>query len=286
MRDDGVLCCTIDDYEQKPLGMLLERVFGENSIAGVVSIRINPSGRPKPSGFAVSHEYGFFVQNSPDSALDRLDRTDAQMKRYKETDEDGSYMWELFRKRGSNSERTARRTLYYPLYVSDAGIRVPRMTWDETNRSWVAEEKPKAGETLVFPIDDNQIERTWRYKHDDVNKKPKNFRATKDNAGVWTVYYKYRPSNSGVLPTTMWIDSKFSATEHGTGVLKKLFKQHDAFSYPKSVFAVEESLKVCRAAEDDALVIDFFAGSGTPACSDADERRIRHQHPIPCCRSQ
>ena len=265
MRDDGVLCCTIDDYEQKPLGMLLERVFGENSIAGVVSIRINPSGRPKPSGFAVSHEYGFFVQNSPDSSLDRLDRTAAQMKRYKESDEDGSYMWELFRKRGSNSERGARRTLYYPLFVSEAGIRVPRMNWDESTRSWIAQEDPKSGETLVFPIDDNQIERTWRYKHDDVNKKPKNFRATKDETGTWTVYYKYRPANSGVLPTTMWIDSKFSATEHGTGVLKKLFKQHDAFSYPKSVFAVEESLKVSGATEDDALVIDFFAGSGTTA---------------------
>jgi adenine specific DNA methylase Mod len=265
MRDDGVLCCTIDDYEQKPLGMLLERVFGENSIAGVVSIRINPSGRPKPSGFAVSHEYGFFVQNSPDSSLDRLDRTAAQMKRYKESDEDGSYMWELFRKRGSNSERGARRTLYYPLFVSEAGIRVPRMTWDESTRSWIAQEDPKSGETLVYPIDDNQIERTWRYKHDDVNKKPKNFRATKDETGTWTVYYKYRPANSGVLPTTMWIDSKFSATEHGTGVLKKLFKQHDAFSYPKSVFAVEESLKVSGATEDDALVIDFFAGSGTTA---------------------
>lgn len=265
MRDDGILCCTIDDYEQKPLGMLLERVFGEKSIAGVVSIRINPSGRPKPSGFAVSHEYGFFVQNSPDSSLDRLDRTAAQMKRYKESDEDGSYMWELFRKRGSNSERGARRTLYYPLFVSEAGIRVPRMTWDESTRSWIAQEDPKSGETLVFPIDDNQIERTWRYKHDDVNKKPKNFRATKDETGTWTVYYKYRPANSGVLPTTMWIDSKFSATEHGTGVLKKLFKQHDAFSYPKSVFAVEESLKVSGATEDDALVIDFFAGSGTTA---------------------
>ncbi len=265
MQDDGVLCCTIDDYEQKPLGMLLERVFGENSIAGVVSIRINPSGRPKPSGFAVSHEYGFFVQNSPGSSLDRLDRTAAQMKRYKETDEDGSYMWELFRKRGSNSERRARRTLYYPLFVSETGIRVPRMAWDESTRSWIAQEEPKSGETLVFPIDDNQIERTWRYKHDDVNKKPKHFRATKDNAGIWTVYYKYRPANSGVLPTTMWIDSKFSATEHGTGVLKKLFKQHDVFSYPKSVFAVEESLKVSGATEDDALVIDFFAGSGTTA---------------------
>lgn len=265
MQDDGILCCTIDDYEQKPLGMLLERIFGENSIAGVVSIRINPSGRPKPSGFAVSHEYGFFVQNSPDSSLVRLDRTEAQMKRYKETDSDGAYMWELFRKRGSNSERSARRTLYYPLYVSESGIRVPKMKWDEDGRVWIALEEPKPGETIVFPIDDNEVERTWRYKHDDVNKKPKNFRATKDEAGKWTVYYKYRPSNSGVLPTTMWIDSKYSATEHGTGVLKKLFKQTDAFSYPKSVFAVEESLKVSGATDDDALVIDFFAGSGTTA---------------------
>ncbi|MFZ4535079.1 site-specific DNA-methyltransferase [Propionivibrio sp.] len=265
MRDDGVLCCTIDDYEQKPLGMLLERIFGENSIAGVVSIRINPSGRPKPSGFAVSHEYGFFVQNSTTSALDRLDRTNAQMKRYKEIDNDGSYMWELFRKRGSNSERSARRTLHYPLYVSESGIRVPHIVWNELARNWTATEVPKSGETLVFPIDDNQIERTWRYKHDEVNAKPNNFRATKDSSGIWAIYYKYRPSNTGVLPTTMWIDSKFSATEHGTGVLKKLFKQHDAFSYPKSVFAVEESLKVSGATEDNALVIDFFAGSGTTA---------------------
>ena len=265
MQDDGVLCCTIDDYEQKPLGMLLERVFGENSIAGVVSIRINPSGRPKPSGFAVSHEYGFFVQNSPDSSLDRLDRTAAQMKRYKESDADGTYMWELFRKRGSNSERHARRTLYFPLYINESGVRVPKILWDETTRSWNAQEEPKPGETLVYPVDDNNIERTWRYKHDEVKNKPTSFRATCDDKGKWTVYYKYRPSNPGVLPTTMWIDSKFSATEHGTGVLKKLFKQHDVFSYPKSVHAVEEALKVSGATEDDALVIDFFAGSGTTA---------------------
>jgi adenine-specific DNA-methyltransferase len=263
MRDDGILCCTIDDYEQKPLGMLLERIFGENSIAGVVSLRINPSGRPKPSGFAVSHEYGFFVQNSPDSSLVRLERTETQMRRYKETDSEGAYMWELFRKRGSNSERSARPTLYYPIYVSESGIRVPEMKWDTNGRSWIALDKPQSGETIVFPIDDNQVERTWRYKHDEVIKKPKNFRAMKNENGNWTVYYKYRPANTGVLPTTMWIDSKFSATEHGTGVLKKLFKQSDIFSYPKSIFAVEEALKVSGATEENALVIDFFAGSGT-----------------------
>lgn len=265
MQDDGVLCCTIDDYEQKPLGMLLERVFGEKSIAGVVSIRINPSGRPKPSGFAVSHEYGFFVQNSPESDLEKLDRTAAQKKRYKETDEDGAFMWELFRKRGSGSEKKDRPTMYYPLYVTEKSIRVPSMDWIEDSKEWVILEQPKDNETCVYPIDEDNKHRRWRWKYTEVIKKPSTFKATKNPDGSWTIYYKYRPANSGVLPTTMWIDSKFSATEHGTGVLKKLFKQHDVFSYPKSVFAVEESLKVSGATEDDALVIDFFAGSGTTA---------------------
>lgn len=265
MQDDGILCCTIDDYEQKPLGMLLERIFGEKSIAGVVSIRINPSGRPKPSGFAVSHEYGFFVQNSPDSDLEKLDRTAAQKKRYKETDEDGSFMWELFRKRGSGSEKKDRPTMYYPLYVTESSIRVPKMEWVEESKEWTILEEPKSSETVVYPIDEDGKHRRWRWKSTEVSKKPSVFKASKNGDGSWTVYYKYRPANAGVLPTTMWIDSKFSATEHGTGVLKKLFKQSDIFSYPKSVFAVEEALKVSGATEDDALVIDFFAGSGTTA---------------------
>jgi len=265
MQDDGILCCTIDDYEQKPLGMLLERIFGEKSIAGVVSIRINPSGRPKPSGFAVSHEYGFFVQNSPDSDLEKLDRTAAQKKRYKETDEDGSFMWELFRKRGSGSEKKDRPTMYYPLYVTESSIRVPKMEWVEESKEWTILEEPKSSETAVYPIDEDGKHRRWRWKYTEVSKKPSVFKASKNEDGSWTIYYKYRPANAGVLPTTMWIDSKFSATEHGTGVLKKLFKQNDIFSYPKSVFAVEEALKVSGATEDDALVIDFFAGSGTTA---------------------
>ena len=265
IEDNGVLCCTIDDYEQKELGLLLERTFGENSVAGVVSIRINPSGRPKPSGFAVSHEYAFFVQNSPGSELERLERNEAQKKRYKEIDENGTYMWELFRKRGSGSERKDRKTMYYPLYVSKTSVRVPLMEWHEESEEWIPKESPKEGELVVFPIDEDKKHRRWRWKHSEVTKKPNSFKATKNSDDTWTIYYKYRPLNSGVLPTTMWTDSKFSATEHGTGVLKKLFKKFDVFSYPKSVFAVEECLKVAGAAEEDSLVIDFFGGSATTA---------------------
>jgi len=198
--------------------------------------------------------------------LEKLDRTEAQKKRYKEIDENGNaYMWELFRKRGSNSERSARPTLFYPLYIKGTEVRVPAMAWDGANRCWCPLESADEHETTLFPIDDNGTERTWRYKREEVLSSPENFRAAQDREGKWTVYYKYRPASDGVLPTTMWTDSKFSATEHGTGVLKKLFGKSDAFSYPKSVFAVEESIKVAGAATDDAWVMDFFGGSGTTA---------------------
>jgi adenine-specific DNA-methyltransferase len=263
LKADGVLCVTIDDYEQKTLGLLLERVFGSESIAGVVTIRINPSGRPKPSGFAVSHEYAYFVRNSLNSTLDKLERTTDQMKRYKEVDDDGAYMWELFRKRGSNSEQKDRPTLYYPLFVSISGLRVPKMQWQEEARSWQLLEAPLDGESEIYPIDDNGVHRTWRWKNDEVTKTPTSFRAVKNDDGRWTVYYKFRPSSSGVLPTTVWVDSKYSATEHGTGTLKQLFKELDVFSYPKSIHAVIECLKVAGSSEDESLYLDFFAGSGT-----------------------
>lgn len=280
LKADGVLCVTIDDYEQKTLGLLLERVFGYDSIAGVVTIRINPSGRPKPSGFAVSHEYAYFVRNSLNSTLEKLERTPDQMKRYKEVDDDGTYMWELFRKRGSGSEQKDRPTLYYPLFASLSGLRVPKMKWLEETRAWQLLEAPLDGESEIYPIDDNGVQRRWRWKNDEVTKNPTSFRAVKNDADRWTVYYKFRPSSSGVLPTTVWVDSKYSATEHGTGTLKQLFKELDVFSYPKSIHAVVECLKVAGASEEDSLYLDFFAGSGTTGqavinMNSADEVRRR-----------
>ena len=169
-------------------------------------------------------------------------------------------MWELFRKRGSNSEQKDRPSLYYPIYVSGDTMRVPAMEYDDQQKIWHIHESPKEGEIVVYPIDDAGTHRTWRGQPDALRTKPSDYKC-KIEDGVVTIYYKFRPDSEGVLPLTNWIDAKYSATEHGTGVLKKLFKQHDVFSYPKSVFAVEESLKVSGATEDDALVIDFFAGS-------------------------
>ncbi len=259
---DSVLCATIDDYQYRELYFLLERILGKDSIAGTVAIRCNPSGRPVPSGFAQSHEYAIFATRSPESTMSKLPRTDKQAARYRHTDDFGPYMWELFRKRGSNSERWNRPSLYYPIYIAGESVRIPKMKWDDDDRVWRVEEKPRQGEKVVYPVDDEGTDRTWRGSPDNIENNPTNYKAIEAD-GTITVYYKFRPSDDGVLPTTMWIDAKYSATEHGTGVIKNLFTGYNVFSYPKSVFAVEDSLRVAGMSGTSGFVCDFFAGSGT-----------------------
>lgn len=264
LRTDGVLVATIDDYQYRELNFILEENFGRNNIAGTVVIRMNPSGRPLPQGFAQSHEYAIFAKNTSQAVIESLPRSDKQNARYKHRDDDGRmYMWELFRKRGSNSEQKDRPSLYYPIYVSGDTLRVPAMEYDDQQKTWHIHESPKEGELVVYPIDDAGTHRTWRGQPDALRTKPSNYKC-KIEDGVVTIYYKFRPDSEGVLPLTNWIDAKYSATEHGTGYLKKYFTEYNVFSYPKSIYAVEDCLRVAGAS-NESFVLDYFAGSGTTA---------------------
>ncbi len=260
--DSGVLCATIDDCQQKELHSVIESIFGLDNIAGTVVIRANPSGRPIPSGFGIAHEYAIFATRAETATIAKLPRQEAQLKRYKENDENGRFMWELFRKRGSGSERRDRPTMYYPLYAKGEAVRVPAMEWDEKKKEWITKEEPKSDEQILYPIDSSGMQRRWRWKHESVSRDYAQFRVKENNDGETIVYYKYRPSQDGVVPLTVWADAKYSATEHGTGTLKKLFAEYNIFDFPKSVHAVEDCLHVAGL-EDGMSCLDCFAGSGT-----------------------
>ncbi len=262
LKMSGCLTATIDDYQYRELDYIIEEIFGKPQMAGTVAIRINPSGRPVPQGLAQSHEYAIFAKRSDAAEIKNLPRTAKQGARYKHQDDDGNFMWELFRKRGSNSERSARPSLYYPLYVSGESLRAPDMIYDDDSRTWTVLEEPLAGELSVLPVDENGTERTWRGSPDDVRQNPANYRV-KIDGGLATVYYKFRPGSEGVLPLTNWIDAKYSATEHGTGYLKKFFSDYNVFSYPKSIYAVEDCLRIAGGSGNNSLILDYFAGSGT-----------------------
>lgn len=259
MCDGAVFAFAIDDFEEKYAHCVLDEVF-PNGELGTVVIRNNPSGRPVPTGFAISHEYTLFYSNTEKTVVEKMPRSAELNKRYKEKDDQGIFMWELLRKRGSDSERQDSPKAYYPIYFKEQVARIPDMEWNEATKSWENIAPPIDGEVVCWPIDENGTERRWRwgvetaraYRHELMYK---------TDTGVKIVYYKYRPP-VGVTATTTWFDAQYSATEHGTGTLKNMFSEYSPFSFPKSVYAVRDALYV-SGANRDITALDYFAGSGT-----------------------
>ncbi|MBP9150133.1 MAG: site-specific DNA-methyltransferase [Rhodoferax sp.] len=261
LHQAGVLCIAIDDAENAALRLQLEHDYPE-TVLGTVAVRANPSGRPTKAGFSVSHEYVHFVGRSTAATIGKMNPTEDQAARFSEEDADGVFEWRNLRREGSNSDRSARRALFYPLYVSDIKVRIPEMTWDDQMEEWLFEESPNADEATTWPIDDKGNEKTWRWGFETVRDNMKDIAVRKDRSGKNYVYYKRRPNEEGVVAVTTWFDSKYSATEHGTALLKKLFGK-PPFSYPKSIYAVQDSIYVGGANRPDSITLDFFAGSAT-----------------------
>ena len=261
LQKNGVLCIAIDDAENAALRLQLEHDYPD-TILGTVALRANPSGRPTKAGFSVSHEYIHFVGRSPAAVIGKMNPTEDQVARFSELDNESAFEWRNLRREGSNSDRSARRALFYPLYVSDSTVRIPKMTWDAELEEWLFEDQPNSDEVTTWPIDDKDNEKTWRWSTEKVLNCMKDIAVRKDRSGKNYVYYKRRPNEEGVVAVTSWFDAKYSATEHGTALLKKLFGK-SPFSYPKSIHAVQDSIYVAGASNASSITLDFFAGSAT-----------------------
>lgn len=269
--NDGIQCTTIDDVEQNVLSLLLTNIFGDTP--GTVTIRIKPSGRPIPNGFAISHEYALFSKKNNDTPIARLSHSEEQSARYREKDNNGPFFWESLRKAGSNSFRENRPTMYYPLYVNKDSltVRLPNVETDQKTNTFLFDEvkgeykvmdSPQKNEAEVYPLKDDNKQGCWYYGIERAYKEQSELKAIwNDKFNRYDIYRRRRP-NEGVQPTTSWIDSKYSATEHGTDLLKRLFGKQEAFSYPKSIHAVEDCLRVTGIG-DKSVVLDYFAGSAT-----------------------
>ena len=82
-----------------------------------------------------------------------------------------------------------------------------------------------------------------------------------DKFGGLIVDYSSREGVSG-RPKTQWSSKAHSATEHGSSLLRKIIPGRK-FPYPKSLYAVEDALRFFVANKPDALILDYYAGSGT-----------------------
>ena len=92
----------------------------------------------------------------------------------------------------------------------------------------------------------------------------KEIKVEQTKSGQWKVKIIDK-IKEGTRPKSVWTDSKYDASSHGTKLLKNLFEGQKVFSYPKSIHAVKDTIEILTEREGDDIILDFFAGSGTTA---------------------
>lgn len=261
LSNEGVIVLTIDDNEIETILAIMDEVFGEENRLGIVIIKNNPQGRSSVTGFQISHEYALFYGNT-NAKIGRLPRSEEQLARYGEKDSKGPFEWRNFRAQYSSESPK----MVYPIFVKDdcSDFRVPKMRWNEEKRKYDLLEQPLPGESITMPVDETGRTRTWKWSIATVLEcKDEEMGVRKDRSGKPTVYYKGRMKDLGMNPYTIWDKPEYSSSTFGANLLADIIGK-GIFSYPKSLYAVIDALKVANA-KPNSLILDFFSGSATTA---------------------
>lgn len=283
--ESSVLIVTIDEKEYLRLGMLLEQMFPEARIQ-MISTIINPTGTKRADEFSRTNEFIYFVRIGQCSI--------EQVAKVKTVASNVEVHWEPLRRHTASNIRDAQHpNQFFPLFIDvntndivEIGENLPFGTDISTVES-------KENCETVWPIRDNGSEMMWGLKRETFIKrlesgyvkigrhtpnKPQKYSVSYlasgtiedietgkavitgyDKHGAVKAYYK---DGKKAIPTTQWANSSHDAKVYGTLLLQQILPDRQ-FPFPKSLYAVRDCLNLFIANKPDALVVDFFAGSGT-----------------------
>lgn len=245
LSDDGVVFISIDDNEQANLKKMCDEIFGENNFIGVI-VRKTKMTSNKGTFFSQSHEYILTYARS-------IEKT--EMFNDSEAQNSEKYT-KLFRNEDSRGRYNI-VSLYMPSLPNA----------DERPNSRYGIKTPDG--TTVFPPHN----RIYRWKEETFLENLADdrvvFKETKTsplvdidgNQSKWNIYtklYLHERQKSGMLPLT--ILDRYPNSEAS----KELIKLDIPFAFSKPKGLIVHLMKIIGA-HDDALILDFFAGSGTTA---------------------
>ncbi len=283
---ESVLIVTIDENEYHHLRCLLEEIFPEAKIQMISSV-INPKGAPGAKNFFRVDEYIFYVQIGealPQKvALSDDFRMNASDKRVNKL-----IRWQGLAKTQYTREHAP--GCFYPIYLNEDMTHIVEVG-DPIGRGVDRNSIPsKQGCVTVWPLNKaSGAEAQWSLSAPLLrNNLSKGYvRVAKGGSGG--IYYltagvikqiedgEYeilgRDSDGSIIideseyeykfvPGTAWRVTSHDATRYGSDLLTKLIPDRK-FPFPKSLYAVHDAIRFFVANKPNALVIDFFAGSGT-----------------------
>lgn len=225
LKKSGMIFISIDDNEHTQLKLLCDSIFGENNYITSLVWQKKKGGGNDSRHVATEHEYILFYAVDKEN-LDNIfiPYGEEYVTCYKEVDEKGRFFWDTFKRKSGKQ--------YYPIKCPDGTI----LEKDENGEpiSWLRSESRflsdlEQGEVRIIKIKDN-----------------------------WTVHFKQRQPD-GYKPRSLM--TEYGTTSDGAAELKRIFNKTNIFNNPKPVDLIKFLVKFSN--KNNAIVLDFFAGSGT-----------------------
>jgi adenine-specific DNA-methyltransferase len=245
LTENGFITIAIDHAELFYLGALADEVFKRDNRIGIITVLHNPKGRNQAKFLSENSEFLLiYAKDKTKSSFNNVAISDLVKESFTEQDEEGSFRYEEYMRARTVWSRENRPKNWYPIYVS------------KDLKDITHEKKDSYYE--VFPITNNGKEMAWKNVKDTFVELNHNgyFVAKKENEKI-IIYHKYREQQ---VIKNVWTDKKYQSEFQGTNLLKKIIGENE-FSYPKSIYAVLDIIKIMT--DKDDIVLDYHAGSGT-----------------------
>lgn len=283
---DSVLIVTIDEKEYLHLGCLLEELF-PNARIQMISALTNSRGVARENGFARVDEYIYVLQFG-ESSVNRLPLSDEWRVNINKDKRVTHLRWSMLIRSGSHFLRADSPNQFYPIFVYDDGKKIHSVgeSYYGDNRSEVV---PPKGTFAVWPLRQDGAEGNWQISNINLRQliDAGFVMLGRKSKGTVPIYYLkkgeiakvqngtyeisgYREDGSIISDTevrslvtgTQWRIGSHDASIGGTNLLKNIFGV-SPFTFPKSLYSVHDTIRFFVANKPNALIIDFFAGSGT-----------------------
>ena len=284
---DSVLIVTIDEKEYLHLGCLLEEMFPEARMQ-MISSSINPAVVARTGGFGRSGEYIYFLFfGDAAPARTRLEREWVSSRGRTHT---GQIRWDLLKRSGTGASRQDSPGGFYPIYIDPHTSRIIKI--GTPIPEGISEAPHIDGAFCLLPIRDNGTEGRWQWTAETFMERMAQGRVRIGGNPTrgYTVYIlkdgEYSKLQNGefyeigrgvnneiivadidtdhvlAIPGDIWQISTHDATQYGSRLLGNIFAGK-RFTFPKSLYAEHDAIRFFTANKPTALIVDFFAGSGT-----------------------
>jgi adenine-specific DNA-methyltransferase len=241
LANDGTLWVHLDYRMSHYAKVMLDSLFTYQGFVGEVIWQKADSPRMDAKQFSNSHDY-LLVYSPTVGWQPKKMAPPAEDRSFTEVDGDGRrFRTSPLRKWGKNSARADRQNLWYPI-SAPADI-----------------DHPDAGKE-VWPIKPNGDEGNWRWERRRVERHPERLAWLDKGSGLQPYVIAYQDEQKKRPPTTLWLNTEVGHNREAKAHLKRLFGP-TPFDTPKPERLLDRIIEL--ATDEDDLVLDCFAGSGT-----------------------